>query len=290
MLVLARLKSFSKTAIEMNLSQSTVSARVADLERELDRKMFTRNHHSVALTPAGSIFLPYAKKAVHDYEQGRWHINAIETFDDRLAIGNVNSALGNFLLPVYVDFMRAYPRISIHAAIGHSSDILQQLADGLIDVAISYRLPKSKKIRSWICVDEDFVFVVGRKDPLAEYESIHVKGLAITNLIMQDWGGAFSEWFHSIIPTNRFSDCYMSSTPALMALVKEGLGTAIVTRSTAQAFLTEGSVREIPLIGDPQPPRWRTYMSIAAKQLHRPAIEKWIDVMRNNGMLLDACI
>jgi len=135
-------------------------------------------------------------------EQGRWHINSIETFDDRLAIGNVNSALGNFLLPVYVDFMRAYPRISIHAAIGHSSDILQQLADGLIDVAISYRLPKSKKIRSWICVDEDFVFVVGRKDPLAEYESIHVKGLAITSLIMQDWGGAFSEWFHSIIPAN----------------------------------------------------------------------------------------
>lgn len=82
----------------------------------------------------------------------------------------------------------------------------------------------------------------------------------------------------------------MSSTPVLMALVKEGLGTAIVTRSTAQAFLTEGSVREIPLIGDPQPPRWRTYMSIAAKQLHRPAIEKWIGVMRNNGMLLDACI
>ena len=118
MLVLARLKSFSKTAIEMNLSQSTISARVADLERELDRKMFTRNHHSVALTPAGSIFLPYAKKAVQDYEQGRWHINSIETFDDRLAIGNVNSALGNFLLPVYVDFMRAYPRISIHAAIG----------------------------------------------------------------------------------------------------------------------------------------------------------------------------
>lgn len=223
-------------------------------------------------------------------EQGRSHINSIETFDDRLAIGNVNSALGNFLLPVYVDFMRAYPRISIHAAIGHSSDILQQLADGLIDVAISYRLPKSKKIRSWICVDEDFVFVVGRKDPLAEYESIHVKGLAITSLIMQDWGGAFSEWFHSIIPANRFSGCYMSSTPALMALVKEGLGTAIVTRSTAQTFLTEGSVREIPLIGDPQPPRWRTYMSIAAKQLHRPAIEKWIGVMKKNGMLLDACI
>ncbi|WP_231291876.1 LysR family transcriptional regulator [Selenomonas artemidis] len=226
MLVLARLKSFSKTAIEMNLSQSTISARVADLERELDRKMFTRNHHSVALTPAGSIFLPYAKKAVHDYEQGRWHINAIETFDDRLAIGNVNSALGNFLLPVYVDFMRAYPRISIHAAIGHSSDILQQLADGLIDVAISYRLPKSKKIRSWICVDEDFVFVVGRKDPLAEYESIHVKGLAITNLIMQDWGGAFSEWFHSIIPANRFSGCYMSSTPALAHLYVDRRQTA----------------------------------------------------------------
>lgn len=286
MLSLARLKSFSKTAIAMNLSQSTVSARVAELERELNRKIFDRNNHRVALTAAGRLFLPYAKKTVHEYEQGRWHINFLEALDDRIVIGNVNSALGNFMLPVYVDFMRAHPRILIKAVIGHSPDILQQLADGLIDIAVTYQLPKTKKTRSWVCAEEDFVFVVGARDPLAQYETFPIKGMEIANLIMQDWGGAFSEWFHSIIPANRFAGYYMSSMPALMGLVKEGLGAAIVTRSTARPFLEEGAVKEIPLVGEPQPPRWRTYMSVSAKQLRRTAIEQWIAGMKKNGMLL----
>ena len=57
----ADLKSFSKAAVALGLSQPSVSRPIADLETRLGGPLFYRTGRGVALTELGEILLPRAK-------------------------------------------------------------------------------------------------------------------------------------------------------------------------------------------------------------------------------------
>lgn len=63
-LTLAENGSFSETAKEHIVVQSTVSSRIQELEKELGQSLFIRNYNHAELTLAGQVFLEYAKNIV----------------------------------------------------------------------------------------------------------------------------------------------------------------------------------------------------------------------------------
>lgn len=284
MQILIQTKSFSKTAEIQNVVQSTVSARIAELEKALGQKLFTRDNQRVSLTQSGLMFLPYAQHILEDFENGKARLNSAALFDDRLVIGNVYSALPNLLFPVYREYLRRFPRISVKAVAGHSTDILQSLVDGIIDIAILYQLPKIRRFTTYLCNEEDFVFVCPPGDPLASRAEISVKELATINLLFHNWGGIFSEWIAQLLPATRWFHANIGNPSFIVSLVEEGAGSAILTRSTVQAALSRNSVVEIPLTGSPLPPRWPTYAVVHPKRLSRQPVRDWLDMMNKYGL------
>jgi LysR family transcriptional repressor of citA len=284
MQILIQTKSFSKTAEIQNIVQSTVSARIAELEKALGQKLFTRDNQHVSLTQSGLMFLPYAQHILEDFENGKARLNSAALFDDRLVIGNVYSALPNLLFPVYREYLRCFPRISVKAVAGHSTDILQSLVDGIIDIAILYQLPKIRRFTTYLCNEEDFVFVCPPGDPLASRAEIPVKELAKVNLLYHNWGGSFSEWIAQLLPATRWFHANIGNPSFIVSLVEEGAGSAILTRSTVQAALSGNSVVEIPLTGSPLPPRWQTYAVVHPKRLSRQPVRDWLDMMSKYGL------
>ena len=59
-LEIVRTRSFVRAAEQLNVSQTTVSARIKTLEERLGRSLFVRNKNGASLTPAGEQFLRYA--------------------------------------------------------------------------------------------------------------------------------------------------------------------------------------------------------------------------------------
>ncbi|MDU4960436.1 MAG: LysR family transcriptional regulator [Sporomusaceae bacterium] len=279
MQILTQTKSFSKTAEIQNIVQSTVSARIADLEKVLGQKLFIRDNQHVSLTQSGLMFLPYAQHILEDFENGKARLNSAALFDDRLVIGNVYSALPNLLFPVYREYLRCYPRISVKAIAGHSTDILQALVDGIIDIAIIYQLPRIRRFTTFLCNEEDFVFVCSPDDPLAARTEIAVNELATINLLFHNWGGGFSDWIAQLLPATRWFHANIGNPSFILSLIEEGAGSAVLTRSTVQKALDRKSVVEIPLTGSPLPPRWQTYAVVHPKRLSRQPVRDWLDMM-----------
>ena len=60
-LEIVRWRSFSRAARNRHRSQPAVSAQIRVLERELNAELFQRSGPSIALTPAGSVFVRYAQ-------------------------------------------------------------------------------------------------------------------------------------------------------------------------------------------------------------------------------------
>ena len=64
-------RSFHRTAERLGLTQSTVSARVQALERELGARLFTRSRAGTDLTPEGRRFEPHARSLRHAWGEAR---------------------------------------------------------------------------------------------------------------------------------------------------------------------------------------------------------------------------
>ncbi|MFD2403707.1 LysR family transcriptional regulator [Novosphingobium soli] len=67
-LAVAETGNFSRAAKRVSVTQPTLSAGIAKLERELGARLFDRDRQGVALTPAGSRFLVRARRIAAEYE------------------------------------------------------------------------------------------------------------------------------------------------------------------------------------------------------------------------------
>lgn len=282
---LAMTKSFSKTATALHISQSTVSMRIAELERRIGKKLFLRNNHEVILTEAGTLFLSLAEQITSTFDKEMSKLTSIDLFEDRIIIGNVNSALPNFLKPIYQDFLKSYPQISVKAITNHSSHLLQMLENNEIDLAISYQAPRSSKYVSYIVLEESFCLVASPDSTLSQKGYLSAANLPQEKIILHSWGGAFNEWLYQLIPENRWFSAVISSPSFVLSLVEAGLGAAFLTESTIQNAVNAKRVNIIPFIGNPQPPLWYTYLITTPKQLARSSIRQWLSIMERHGLL-----
>ncbi|MEU7970361.1 LysR family transcriptional regulator [Streptomyces sp. NPDC049097] len=66
--------NFSAAARRLHMATPPLSQRIRDLERELGQRLFERDTHSIALTPAGTALLPFARDALDQFGSIPWRL------------------------------------------------------------------------------------------------------------------------------------------------------------------------------------------------------------------------
>lgn len=284
LVVLSQTKNFSKTAELQHIVQSTVTTRIQELEKAVGKPLFLRNKQRVELSEAGSVFLPYAERMLHLYEEGKTKANSIVPFDGRLVVGSVDSIWRNILFPVLKEFLIQYPQISFKATTGHSSEINQLLVDGVVDLAIVYQPPRLSRFKVFVCYEDDFVLVVHPNHPLAKRPSIPVEELSRINLLYHNWSGPFGKWISEVLPANHLFQAQIDPAYIILSLVKQGLGPAILNRSSVINELNSKAVIEIPLTGSKLPPKWKTHLAVNANKIDELPVKYWLELMTKFGL------
>ena len=137
-LAIAAHGSFLEAAKRLHVTQSTVSARIQNLESELGAKFFIRNRAGASLTTAGQRFLQHAKSLVMTVEQARHDVGLPSRFRATVRIGG-RIALWEGFLPSWVGWMRqSAPDVSIRSEIGFEEDLMRRLIEGTLDIGVMY--------------------------------------------------------------------------------------------------------------------------------------------------------
>lgn len=181
-LTLAKLKNFTLAAEHLYISQSTVTKRIAQLEDELNTKLFDRNSKEVSLTPQGIIFYDYAKRIISLEEASIKEMHSTISYTNHLRIGCTNALYETFLQPKIKQFYQS-PENSVKIVIGHSNDLLLNLQDGLLDVVFSY-LPLKKAGFECIAYETDTLVLVTNYHNLDYAQGIFQKDLKKVNYLM----------------------------------------------------------------------------------------------------------
>lgn len=135
--------NFINAAERLNITQSTVSARIASLERQLGCTLFVRNKSGAMLTPAGRQFQKHASMLVRTVELARQDVGVPRGYRASLAVGGRFGLWEQLLLRWLPLLQELAPDISLRAEIGFEADLMHGLVEGRLDIGVMYA-PQSR--------------------------------------------------------------------------------------------------------------------------------------------------
>lgn len=158
-LMVAETGSFIDAARKMNITQSTVSARIKGLEDMLGRPLFERSKTGAELTAAGEQFQKHALALVRVWQHAQLEVGLSGQHRDHLSVGAPSSLWDGFLLK-WVSWLRAnIPDIAVSAIEATSAILTQRLVEGTLDLAVMYRAVQPPGHVIEHLFDEEFVLV-----------------------------------------------------------------------------------------------------------------------------------
>jgi DNA-binding transcriptional LysR family regulator len=225
-------RHFTRAATRVHVVQSTLSASVNALERELGTALLIRSSRRVDLTAAGHALLPAARRALIAADDARNAVDAVRgVLRGRLTIGVVQ-AMGIVDLPALLaQYHRRYPGISV--TLRHSSvdRLVRATVDGELDLAFVNRPYDARKVSELSLGTEFLVIAVSRDDPLARN-----KAVAITDLAEREFIGGRADYalrarvdaICAEVGVHRNICCESDTLTDLADLVANGFGIAFL--------------------------------------------------------------
>lgn len=142
LVVVAELRSLSRAAVHLNLSQPAVSTHLRQLQAQVGEALFRRTGHGVVLTAAGEALLPYAQDVARSLARA-------ETFlEDRQGHPTSEASLGvcwtlSERLPPELQraFAQTQPGTSLRIHVGTTADLTAQVASGTLLAALTAGQP-----------------------------------------------------------------------------------------------------------------------------------------------------
>ena len=143
----SELGSFGRAAQVLNISQPTLSRRIALLEREVRAQVFVRHQRGVSLTPSG---LALERRAASLMQQLQ-HLHEDVSVSSRepsglLALGLPPSLVTVVSGPLIEAYKRSCPRVELFIFEGITDELEEKLANGELDIALM--LPIRSKLRN----------------------------------------------------------------------------------------------------------------------------------------------
>ncbi len=136
-LAVSRTRHFTRAAELTHVAQPSLSKQIHCLERELGSELFHRARGNVTLTPAGEVLVPFAKRILADVETARLQVHELaELRQGRLRLGATPSLCTGPLAHALACFRLRYPGIQLVIDESGSRDLVRQLAEGAIDLAM----------------------------------------------------------------------------------------------------------------------------------------------------------
>jgi DNA-binding transcriptional LysR family regulator len=175
--------SFVRASERLHVAQTTVSARIRSLEEQLRRPLFVRNKAGAVLTPAGEQFLRHAPRMIQLWERARHEVAVPPGRRAVLAIGGELSLWEPFLRDWLLWMRRSAPDVALRASVGLADDLMNQVAGGILDVAVVYAPRYRAGLKVELVAEERLVMVTtpGRAAKAEADDYVYV-----------DWGPEFA--------------------------------------------------------------------------------------------------
>jgi len=240
-LAVAKYLNYTRAGEEVHLSQPSVSVRIKQLEDELRVKLFEQIGKKIALTEAGRLLEPYAKRVVAAVDDAR---QAIEEFQGlergKLRIG-ASTTPGMYLLPRVISrFKSLYPKIELQMTIKNTHDVEEAVLKNDFDLGFvgGHLVTGQVEVIPWY-VDE-ILLVAPSGHPLATRKKVSPQDLAGERFVVREAGSATRSIIEKKLlelDVQALDSVELGNPEAVKQAVKSGLGIAFISKLAVETEL-----------------------------------------------------
>lgn len=225
-LEIVRTGSFLAAAEQLHITQTTVTARVQNLEGLLGCRLFVRNRSGARLTDNGRHFVKHANQLVRTWEASRRDLPLPQGSEQLIAIG-CEISLWNPLLMRWFSFLTGdSPELAIRVDVSERDSLHEQLRQGMLHAAVVHQPEYWPGLRVEQILEEKLIMVSapGNKEPY----------------IYIDWGAGFRRQHDAALPHFARSTITMNLGPLALQYLLEKGGQGYFRTRVVQKYLDSG--------------------------------------------------
>lgn len=248
------LKSFTRAAKAMLLSQPTISEHIRYLESELDQKLLERQGREVEPTPVGAVLYEYARRILQTRREA---IQAVEQFSGKIsgaiAIG-CGTIPGTYVLPELIGaFHKKYPAIKTTLRINSSRLIAEEVLGGNLELGVVGAKWNEPGLHWKKIFSDELVLVIYQDHLWADKETVSLAEIMGEPIIIREIGSGTRKVFSKILMENGFKErdlhevAEIGSTAAIKEAIKAGLGVAILSKRAVKDEIQCGRLSSVAI-------------------------------------------
>ena len=286
LVALADTRHFGRAAERCHVSQPTLSAQIKKLEEQLGVTLLERQPRNVALTEPGIEVVARARRVLLEVDAMTDVAKlARDPLSGKLRIGLIPT-LGPYLLPLVASRLRKdLPRLQLMLYEYQTAELIAQLRDGHLDVAILALLPDLGPYEQRVLFDEQFMVAMPPGHRLAAKAQIRAEDLAGETLLLLEDGHCLRDQALEVCGTvdaHEAQDFRATSLETLRQMVGAGAGITRLPELSSRGPFASAKNPVIRPVAKPQPSRrigavWRR------SSARRLAIEAVADVLTKAG-------
>ncbi len=255
LVALAETLNFTRAAERCFVTQSTLSAGIAELERSLDVVLFERDRQSVMSTAIGQELVARARLLLgQTVDFVRAAQAAAQPLQGTVTLGAIPT-IAPFLLPRLLRAMRReLPLLTVLLREAQTAELLASLDDGEMDFALIALPMDVGRLRIYPLFTEELWLIAAEDDPASRGIAPAVSQLDLGRLMLLAEGHCLREHTLQACGSGRRgraaepSAIVASSLPTLVQMVEAGLGVSLLPEMAIKAgFLTGSRVLARPL-------------------------------------------
>ena len=246
----ASAQSFSRAAERLNLSQPTVSARIAQMEAQLGVPLFERLGRRVRLTDAGQALLPHAQRTLQAARDAAEAVHAFRAGGGGSLVIGTAPTVGTYVLPGLLQrYAVAQPNVEISIRTGRSQEVSQMVLDDEVQIGFEREL-ENAEIESVPIYEDDIVLAASQMHPLSRLGVASAAQIANEAVIFFDPGSSYHSisqavFHHSGVAPRHSID--VDSLEMAKRLVQRGLGLAFLPKVAVEEELKRGELAPIEI-------------------------------------------
>jgi DNA-binding transcriptional LysR family regulator len=283
-------QSFSKAGQRIHLSQPTVSSHIRDLEDYFGCRLIDRLARAAVPTKAGELLYEYARRLLTLRDETE---TAIAEFQGKikgcLHIGG-STIPGGYILPAIIgDFKKKYPDVSLVLRIGDTSQIIQEIITGNIEIGIVGAKSTDPNIIQQRLFEDELFVTVPTSHRWAKRQQIEPEKLTREPFIVREAGSGTRKSIQiSLAKIDKSLNDFnivaeMGSNQAMINGVKHDLGVSILSGIAVAAEVAQQRIQVLTIKGLRL--KRSFYMTMRHKRTLSPQAAVFIEFLKNSSTM-----
>ncbi len=250
----AQLKSFTKAAQVLNLTQPAITFQIKNLEDHFQTRLFYRDANKISLTPSGRVLYKHVEKILGEFEEAKKEIAKVSgKLRGEIRIG-IASLLGKYLLPKLIGhFKKDHSLIEIMMLVGNSAKLVQELKEHALDLVIVSEPISAQHFIVRPFLDDELVIIINPHHIWANRDFIEVDDLLTESFVDREKGSGTREVFKNFLSTRNIGIknlnviMTLGGSEAVKSAVESGVAYGIVSKMAVRREIETGLLKQLKI-------------------------------------------